>query len=147
MGNMYSSNGGDLDCVQCSGASDKHAIRVARKGQILYELASLGPLVAVDTGGIDCVGLEEIYVIIFNGNTTITRTPTFEFRKTDGTVMDSIVASAIAANARGRYAFGRGATATGITAGYAIPPPLQLRVTTNAPASGTGNGLVYVWGR
>jgi hypothetical protein len=133
--------------VIASRVADDFALRVARRTSTIYANTGLGATTAVNTGELDLTGVEECVVVIFNGNTTQTRTPSFLLKDEAGTTMHTITASAITANTTVIYSFGRGATATGVTAGYAITLPPKFQVTTGAPASGTGGGKVYVWVR
>jgi len=120
----------------------------AGRYKLLYGLATLGPTDAIDTGVLDTTGIAAVSIVISNGNSTQTRTPVFTHYDSDGTTsLDTTSPAAISASARGRYVFGHGAASTGITNGYSIPPGAGLKLTAAAPASGSGNGFVYIWGR
>jgi hypothetical protein len=119
----------------------------AKRPRLLYALATLGPTAAIDSGDLYLADVDEIMVVVFNGNTTLTRGISFKFKTADGVLMDTITPTAVPANTTQRFSFGKGASATGVTAGYAITPPPKFQLSAAAPASGTGNGAIYIWGR
>lgn len=117
------------------------------RARVLYSVVDIGATAAANTGNLGMVGVNEFVVVLVNGNTTATRTPTFEFQDAASAIMFSITAAACAANTTCIYSFAKGATATGVTAGYAITPPPKFKVTTNAPASGAGLSKLYLFAR
>jgi len=120
---------------------------VSSVSRTLFADATLAPTEAIDSTALDTSGLDQIVVIIKNGNTTLTRAPQLIFLNEAGTEVHRIAPTAIAANTTVIYAIGLGATATGVTAGYSFGPSPKFQVTAAAPASGTGNGYVAIWGR
>lgn len=123
------------------------AVVGARRAKLLYSVATLGPNDAIDSGELDLAGIQEVVIVIKNGNTTQVRSPVINLRPVTGVTASAITPVNIAAGATVTYALGTGAASTGITAAYAVCAPPLLQVTSAAPVGGAGNGHVYIWGR
>ena len=130
------------------GTLDENAAQVV-SGRFLnmYALGTLGPTTAIDTGDLDTAGVASVLIVIKNGNTTLTRSVTILLEDEAGVAIFSLAPTAIAANTTVSYVIGVGVTSAGVTAAYSIPLASKLKITCAAPASGTGDGLVKIYGR
>ena len=122
-------------------------VQVASRFKLLYALAALGPLDAIDTTDLDTAGISEAVIVIKNGNSTTTRTVTIAWKDSAGNTMYSASPTAIATSGTVAYTLGHGAVTGGATAAFGFPLPGKIQLTCAAPASGAGNGFIFIWGR
>lgn len=134
-----------------AGALDPSTVgahRMARKGKVLFDSGALTTLGA-NTGVMDVTGLEEIYVVVANGDAA-TRALTLDTYLDDGTTnVDAALLLFAATNAaQSRGVIGRSASgALGTPAlNFSFPITLPTKMKLSL-AAGTTSARLTVWGR
>lgn len=127
------------------GTTDPAALRISKKGKLVYDSGLVAAGAVINSGVIDVSGADQLLVLVINSGAAGRVISVSAYDDAGSVLLDTPYAPTVTAATTARYAFGNGVVATGLTGAMSIPLPNKM--SFSLAAGGAGNGRIVVWAR